>query len=70
VKEHAQRIGVTQCEIWSGQEFEERLRRDAENLLRRFVEGETFPDDPEELRRLTDSKAAGDDSVVVGKTIA
>jgi hypothetical protein len=64
VKEHAQKRGIAQCEIWSGHEFEERLRRDAENLLKRFVEGDTFPDDPEDLRRLTDLKAVGDDPFV------
>ena len=64
VKEHAHNKGIAQCDIWSGHEFEERLRRDAENLLKRFIEGETFPDDPEDLRRLTDSKAVGDDAVV------
>jgi hypothetical protein len=37
------------CEIWSGPEFEERLRRDCESLLQRFVSGVTFPDSSAEL---------------------
>jgi len=37
-------------EIWSGNEFEERLRSEAEQLLKRFIEGETFPDSPNDLR--------------------
>jgi len=64
VKAHAQKKGIVRCDIWSGHEFEERLRRDAENLLRRFTEGETFPDDPQDLRRFTDSKTLGDDAVI------
>ncbi|MDB5325904.1 MAG: hypothetical protein JWM57_1473 [Phycisphaerales bacterium] len=43
VKEHAKNIGIAEFHIWSGQEFEERLRRDAQALLKRFVNGEAFP---------------------------
>src|SRR5262249_39591859 len=64
IKEHAQKRGILRCEIWSGHEFEERLRRDAESLLRRFIGGETFPDDPEELRRFAGSHAVDDDAAV------
>jgi hypothetical protein len=41
--------GIHVCNIWSGQEFEERLRVEAESLLRRFVRGEQFPDSPSEI---------------------
>lgn len=41
--------GVRECHIWSGVDFEERIRTKAESLLRRFSEGETFPDDPAEV---------------------
>lgn len=37
-------------EVWSGAEFEERLRQKAESLLKRFIGGEVFPDAPEDLR--------------------
>jgi hypothetical protein len=50
VKEHAMSLGVAHCEIWAGHEFEERLRQKAEGLLRRFMEGVVFPDDPAALR--------------------
>jgi hypothetical protein len=66
VKDHAQKKGITHCDIWSGHEFEERLRRDEEALLRRFIDGEQFPDDPGQLRRFADSKVVGDDVVVEG----
>ena len=42
-------------EIWSGKEFEERLRAKAESLLKRFVEGEEFPDAPADLRNFAEA---------------
>jgi hypothetical protein len=68
VKEHARKCGIVECDIWSGQEFEERLRQHAESLLRRFVEGVTFPDDPIELRQFVDAKAV-DDHVVIERFV-
>ncbi len=41
--------GIRSCSIWSGQEFEERLRAEAESLLKRFVQGEEFPESPSDL---------------------
>lgn len=41
---------VYTSEIWSGNEFEERLRAKAESLLKRFLAGEVFPDAPADLR--------------------
>lgn len=37
-------------EIWAGPEFEERLRAKTESLLKRFINGDEFPDAPAELR--------------------
>jgi hypothetical protein len=62
VKDHAQKKEVAHCDIWSGHEFEERLRRDAEALLRRFIDGEQFPDDPEKIRCFADSRAVSNHS--------
>jgi hypothetical protein len=45
----ATRIGFATSQVWSGAEFEERLRRDAPELLKRFTEGEPFPELPAEL---------------------
>jgi hypothetical protein len=39
------------CTIWSGSEFEEMFRSKAEPILRRFVNGESFPDSPKELQK-------------------
>jgi len=40
--------------IWSGVEFEEQLRIRADDVLRRFFEGEPFPDSAEEIKRFVD----------------
>lgn len=42
-------------EIWSGKEFEERLRAKAESLLKRFIGGEEFPDAPADLRNFVEA---------------
>jgi hypothetical protein len=55
IKAHVKSLGVQECDTWSGQEFEELLRKGAESLLKRFVEGEPFPDAPEDLRELATS---------------
>lgn len=58
IRDHALHRGIRNCEVWSGTEFEERLRRDTESLLRRFVKGEPFPDSPDELAQLEESAHA------------
>lgn len=50
IKKHVKSLGVQECDTWSGPEFEGFLRKDAESLPKRFVEGEPFPDAPEDLR--------------------
>jgi hypothetical protein len=47
----ARQIGIASFTVWSGVEFEENLHLIGEDLLRRFCEGESFPDRPEELRQ-------------------
>ena len=51
VTESGRSLGISHITIWSGTEFEEHLRRDAQSLLRRFVEGVEFPDTEGALRR-------------------
>jgi len=51
IKAHGKAKGICNCEIWSGPEFEERLRARCDSLLKRFVGGESFPDEPKELRQ-------------------
>jgi hypothetical protein len=50
----ARTLGIAHADAWSGEEFEEHLRRDGEFLLRRFFEGEVFPDSVEGWHRLVD----------------
>jgi hypothetical protein len=57
IKDHVLSHDVRYCDIWSGAEFEEFLRRDAESLLKRFVEGEIFPDAAPDL--VTFAQAGG-----------
>lgn len=47
-------LGIGHITIWSGVEFEENLRLVAEDLLRRFCDGESFPDSADEIRKFAD----------------
>lgn len=49
VEEAAVKAGITSLAIWSGVDFEEHLRLIGEDLLRRFCDGDPFPDRPDEL---------------------
>ncbi len=58
IAESARSLGITHVTIWSGTEFEEYLRRDAQSLVMRFVEGIEFPDAEEALRRFVEVTSA------------
>ncbi|ELX10205.1 hypothetical protein Jab_2c22920 [Janthinobacterium sp. HH01] len=49
---HAAIKGVATTQVWSGTEFEERLRFHASSVLARFFQGEELPDEASELRIL------------------
>jgi hypothetical protein len=65
IKEYVQSRGVENCVPWSGPEFEEFLRRDCEALLKRFCEGEPFPDSPSELNSLAESMGPLEDGAIL-----
>lgn len=65
IKKHVKSLGVRKCDIWSGAEFEEFLRHGAEPLLKRFVEGEAFPDAPDDLKKLAESNQPLNDDEVL-----
>jgi len=44
IKSYALQFGIVNVEIWSGVEFEEKLRNKAPEILKRFVHGEDFPE--------------------------
>lgn len=65
-KELCKRKQIHECEIWSGPEFEERLRGKAESLLKRFCDGEEFPDTFEDLRSFTETTRPLSDEEILG----
>jgi len=44
IKSYALQLGIVNVEIWSGVEFEEKVRNQAPETLKRFVNGEDFPE--------------------------
>ncbi|WP_191965715.1 restriction endonuclease [Oryzomonas sagensis] len=49
-RKHAEAKGVSVTTVWSGSEFEERLRFHAASVLERFFKGETLPDESKALQ--------------------
>jgi hypothetical protein len=45
-KSYAGQFGIKETEVWSGAEFEEKLRKDTPEIFKRFVEGQPFPEVP------------------------
>jgi hypothetical protein len=66
----ATRIGFASSKVWSGAEFEELLRRDAPELLKRFTEGEPFPELPAELKAFSVGSSVLTDQQIVDGIIA
>jgi hypothetical protein len=66
IQKHAKSKGIYRCEIWSGSEFEERLRGCGESLLKRFTEGEVFPDGSKELKEFSQDTKPADDHEILG----
>ncbi len=61
IKNEASKVAIHECEVWSGPEFEERLRDKAESLLKRFFGGEAFPDSSKELQLFVGSVQVDND---------
>lgn len=51
--------------VWSGPEFEEHLRRDTPDLVKRFVEGEVFPELPAEIAAFAATTGGLSDAAIV-----
>jgi hypothetical protein len=63
---HATKLGIHEVEVWSGPEFEERLRRDEPLLIRRFVEGVPFPETVDGLRAMSlDGEVTDDEALAL-----
>jgi hypothetical protein len=52
-------------EAWSSEEFEERLHKEAEPLLKRFCDGEPFPDTPAELDKFVQNSIPRSDNEIL-----
>ncbi len=61
IRQYAQSRGIATTEIWSGTEFEERLRVNAPSLLLRFCQGEAFPETAQEIKAFAGKVAATSD---------
>jgi hypothetical protein len=57
--------GIANGDVWSGAEFEERLRHKAESLLQRFVNGEKFPDAPDQIKLFIEGVGAANDDEIL-----
>lgn len=63
--------GFCDLTVWSGPEFEERLRRDTPDLLKRFVDGVEFPELPSDLKAfVTSTSQQSDEDIVRSLAIA
>ena len=62
---YAKSKGIKSAEVWTGVEFEEKLRRDTPSLIRRFVEGEAFPESPVALKAFSAETAANTDQEIL-----
>lgn len=51
--------------IFSGVEFEENLRKNAESLLKRFCQGEDFPESPKRLAQFVNATEAETDEEIL-----
>ena len=65
VTAYAKRKGINFAELWTGIEFEEKLRKDTPSLIRRFCEGEVFPESPSDLKAFSVEVAAITDQEIL-----
>lgn len=65
VADYAKSVAIKTVTIWTGVEFEEFLRKDSPELIKRFVEGEKFPDAVSELRKLAVAANAKNDEDII-----
>lgn len=63
---HAKTHSIDQSEVWSGQEFEEYLHKNAESLLARFCRGVAVPDTRLELDEFVRDLPAANDQEILG----
>ncbi|WP_136667416.1 hypothetical protein [Flavobacterium sp. H122] len=65
IKDYSTTKGINKITVWTGVEFEEKLRKETPELIRRFVMGEQFPDSPTELIQYAKALNATNDKDIV-----
>jgi hypothetical protein len=65
VIEYAKSVSIKTATVWTGVEFEEFIRKDTPELIKRFVEGERFPDTAFELIKFATIINAKNDNDIV-----
>ncbi len=57
--------GIESAEVWAGIELEEKLRKDTPSLIRRYCEGEVFPETPSDLKTFSIELTATTDQEIL-----
>lgn len=65
IKDYCTISGIAKTTVWSGVEFEEKLRKYSPELVRRFVMGEQFPDSPRDLIQFAKAADAVNDNDII-----
>ena len=67
IETYIQGCGVKDVQVWSGTEFEERIRRDAADLLERFCNGVPFPETAQALKTFASDGEKASDADILGR---
>jgi|GEM_PF-473962 len=62
---YGKKAGAKIMEVWSGVEFEEKLRHETPELIKRFFEGEAFPYSPGELIKYNEAVSIQNDTDII-----
>lgn len=65
IVKYAEQKGVSNTEVWSGGMFEEKLRKETPELIKRFCHGEEFPDSPVELAAFNNLVTISNDQEII-----
>lgn len=65
IADYAKSVSIKKTSIWSGVELEEKIRADSPELIKRFVEGEKFPDTESELIKFATSLTIKNDKDII-----
>ncbi|MCK4665025.1 MAG: hypothetical protein KAT68_19310, partial [Bacteroidales bacterium] len=65
IKDYSKSKGIKSIETWTGVEFEEKLRKETPELIKRFSHGEEFPDSPKDLTVFSEGFELLDDKNII-----